>query len=150
MQQEKVALILVESTIIDSKKPILDELHKNDIYDVYFYSVYNNIGHKKDFLDQNTKNNIKIELTKTILTTSPLLTMSVGRVPTEELLQKSVKGLFYDVINKILYSSEYNIWFIPVLHPIRSQKNEFEAVLFYDGIKFFCEVYKELCNKNRI
>jgi uracil-DNA glycosylase family 4 len=126
------------------------ELAKYDLYreDFYTHSIFGNKGHKKKYLTEEEYRDIQINLSKEIMMLEPELTLSVGRLTTEELLQKKLGGEYYDITGEMLYSTNYGIWFVPTIHPSTIARNEENLPILQNSIANFYDCYRELLNEN--
>ena len=135
----------------NSSRFIWIELAKYDLYrtDFHTYSIFNNLGHKKKELSEEEYQEVQINLSKEIMMVEPKLVLSVGRYPTEELLQDKIGGEFYNTCGELLYSTNYKIWFVSTIHPSIVARDEDKMILLQSSIANFYEYYEDMKNNEK-
>lgn len=128
---------------------IWQELAKYNLYrkDFYTYSVFGDLGHKKKELSEKEYSQVQIELRRQIMMVEPDLVLSVGRHPTEEIIQNKLGGEFYNIVGELLYSTEYEIWFVPTIHPTVCARSKEKLSVLESNIANFFEYLSELVNE---
>lgn len=115
--------------------------------DFHTFSVYKNLGHRRSELTEEEMIERQIALRRELIMVEPDLVLCVGRHPTEELLQSKLGGNFYETIGKLLYSTEYDVWFIATIHPTMVARDKDKLHILQSSIENFYEVYREFLEK---
>lgn len=115
--------------------------------DFHTFSVYKDMGHRRSELSEEELVDRKIELRRELIMAEPDLTLCVGRHPAEELLQKKLGGNFYETVGKLLYSTEYDIWFVSTIHPTMVARDKDKLHILQSSVENFYEVYREFLEK---
>lgn len=116
-------------------------LHREDFHT---FSVYKNLGHKHTELSDEEIAERQISLRREIIMAEPDLILSVGRHPTEELLQEKLGGKFYENVGEMLYSTEYDVWFVATIHPTMVARDKEKLPILQTTIEKFFETYRGL------
>jgi uracil-DNA glycosylase family 4 len=129
----------------NAERYIWDELEKRGYKreDFHTYSVFSDKGHRVKSLTEEEKLEYQISFQRELLMYMPDLILSVGRIPTQELLQEKVGGQYYDLVGQLLYSQHYEVWFVPTIQPSVIARDPEKIYVLQDNLDSFVETIKE-------